>query len=35
LRHYCCLRGDRGRERDSKWMATFVCRPTKKFGIKK
>jgi hypothetical protein len=35
LRHVCCLSWDRGRERETEWMATFVWRPTKKFGSKK
>jgi hypothetical protein len=34
LRHGCCQRGDRGREREIEWMATFVWHPVK-FGGKK
>jgi hypothetical protein len=35
LRHGCCLRRDRGRERETEWMTTFVWCPAKKFGGKK
>jgi hypothetical protein len=35
LRQGCCLRRDRGRERETKWLATFVWCPTKKFGGRK
>jgi hypothetical protein len=35
LRHDCCLRGDRGRERKIEWMTTFVWHPAKKFDDKK
>jgi hypothetical protein len=29
LIHGYCLRGDRGRERETEWMATFVWHPAK------
>jgi hypothetical protein len=34
LKHGCYLRGDRVRERETKWMATFVWCPAKKFSTK-
>jgi hypothetical protein len=34
-RQGCCLRRDRGRERETKWLATFVWCPAKKFGGRK
>jgi hypothetical protein len=35
LRHGCYLSGDRGRERETEWMTTFVWSPDKKFAGKK
>jgi hypothetical protein len=35
LRYGCCLRGDRGREREKEWIASFVWRLAKKFVGKK
>jgi hypothetical protein len=32
IRHGCCLRGDKGREKETEWMATIVWRLAKKFG---
>jgi hypothetical protein len=34
LRHGCCLRGDKGRERETEWMVIFVWHPVKNFGAK-
>jgi hypothetical protein len=35
LRYGYCLRGDRGRERETEWTTTFLWCPAKKFGSKK
>jgi hypothetical protein len=35
LRLGCCLRENRGREREIEWMATFIWRLDKKFDSKK
>jgi hypothetical protein len=35
LRHGYCPRGNRGREREIEWMATFIWRLAKKFDNKK
>jgi hypothetical protein len=34
LKHGCWLRGDRGRERETEWMTTFVWCPAKMFDSK-
>jgi hypothetical protein len=35
LRHGCCLRGDKGREKETEWMTTFVWCQVQKFDGKR